>query len=258
MRISASYNFFNGDEHLISSLKLMRECVDHISIVWQKISNAGEPISSCAINALHSANELNLADEIVFYEPNLDLPRNKNEVSKRQIGLDIARKAGATHFLTLDADEFYRPAEFSDAKKLIKKHGWKSTSVPTFLHLKSPVWRAPDVTCCCFITEISDATEMGVEYFPQENIDPTRRMTASAADHHHFAANVVAMYHMNLVRRDLNQKLRNSTTTNTEFLNLVAEAVDRWRPGAPFEFPNKGKLNLSFVENEFNTYEPEV
>lgn len=257
MKISASYNYFNGDEHLIPSLKLMRLCVDHISVVCQKVSNAGEPITSFALDALHSAEELKLIDEIIFFEPDLNLPRNGNELSKRKIGLDIARSVNATHFLSVDADEFYRPLEFNIAKGLIQRHGWMSTSVSTFLHVRSPIWRAPDVTCCCFITEIAIDTEIGTEFFPRDNVDPTRRMTASATNHHHFESNVIAMYHMNLVRRDLDQKLRNSTTTDTDFLNSVAEAVCQWQPGAPFEFPHKGKLDLRMVDNEFNTYEPE-
>ncbi|PYE91894.1 hypothetical protein C8J35_1362 [Rhizobium sp. PP-F2F-G38] len=59
---------------------------------------------------------------------------------------------------------------------------------------------------------------MGVADFPHPFIDPTRTMTADPLTHHHFDVSTVSMYHMNLVRRDLAQKLRNSTTRDTVFL----------------------------------------
>ena len=155
----------------------------------------------------------------------------------------------------MDADEFYRPAEFMVARELIKTFGWTSTSVQTFLHLKRPVWRSPDVTCCCFLTAITPETRIGVLDFPHPHIDPTRKMTSDPDGHHHFEPSIVAMYHMNLVRRDLMQKLRNSTTTDMYFLSEVAAAVERWQPGEDFYFPNKGKLNVNRVANEFDTFD---
>lgn len=258
MQISASYNFFNGDEHLIPSLLLMRQCVEHISIVWQSVSNSGEPITPYAKQTLLAAQDAGLVDAVIAYEPDLMMERHENERAKRRIGLAVARNAGATHFLSVDADEFYRPQEFHAARNLIEKYGCTSTSVNTFLHLKRPIFRAPDNTCCCFVTAITDMTEIGVLEFPHPNIDPTRRMTANSQNHHHFDPSVVAMYHMNLVRRDLEQKLRNSTTRDTDFLHKVQRAVQQWKPGQDFCFPNKGKLDISEVPNEFNTFDDDA
>ena len=52
MKLSVSYNFFNGDEHLEKSILSVRNAVDHISIVFQKVSNSGEKISDAAMDAL--------------------------------------------------------------------------------------------------------------------------------------------------------------------------------------------------------------
>ena len=255
MRVSASYNFFNGDEHLFASIRVLRPSVEHISVVWQEISNAGEPITDQAKYSLTKALAHGLIDDVILFTPDLSKERYENELHKRSIGLDVARRNKATHFLSMDADEFYRPSEFIEARSLILKHGWTSTSVQTFLHLRRPIWRAPDITCCCFLTEIFAHTEMGALDFPHPHIDQTRAMTASVDGHHHYDAGVVAMYHMNLVRRDLMQKLRNSTTRDTQFLSHVASAVSNWTPGQEFHFPNKGKLDLTEVENEFDTYD---
>lgn len=257
MLLAASYNYFNGDEHFIASLKSIRESVDVISVVWQETSNSGELIGEAAKEALDEALAEALVDQVVKYTPDLSITRKENEKEKRRIGLDLARRARATHLLSLDADEFYRPDELEEAKRLITHHGWKSTSVSTFMHIKRPIYRTLDSTNCCFITKISEGTEIGVADFPCQMVDSSRRMTASSETHYHFPAHVVAMYHMNTIRRDISQKLRNSSTTNQEFLAEVQAALDQWSPGEMFVFPKKGALKVEEVSNEFHTYDPE-
>jgi hypothetical protein len=256
MMVSGSYNYFNGDEHLIASLRTHRAGLEHISIVWQEISNAGEPIAPQARDALSEAVDTGLVDEAIRYEPDFRVSRKANETRKRAIGLATARRAGATHFLSLDADEFYRPGELANARQQIALNGWRSTSVETFLHVVRPIWRAADVTRCCFITEIGNDTEIGVQHFPTPHVDPSRRMTAEPSTHHHFPKDMVSMYHMNLVRRDLAQKLRNSSTVDVDFLSRVALAVAEWSPGQPLDFPGKGVLDVTTAENEFATFDP--
>ena len=256
MRISASYNYPNGEEHFLASVRAVRSVIDHISVVWQEISNAGEPITANARQALQAAVDEGLVDETISYAPDLSVTRRQNETTKRRLGLEAARSAGATHFLSLDTDEFYRPAEVEKARRLIAQEGWESTSVSSFLHVRRPVWRSPDLTRCCFITRIQPGTQIGVRDFPSPYVDPTRRMTARAETHYHFPVEAVAMYHMNLVRRDLAQKLRNSSTTDPAFLDEVASAIAAWLPGTPLDFPRKGALHFDYVQNEFNTYDP--
>ncbi|QEW23925.1 hypothetical protein LA6_006163 (plasmid) [Marinibacterium anthonyi] len=257
MFVSASYNYFNGDEHLLASLCALRGGVEHVSLVWQEVSNAGEPITATARAALQEARARGLVDQVIAYAPDLTRPRGANERAKRRLGLEAARAAGASHFLSMDADEFYRVAELAEARRQIAANGRRSTSVDTFLHLRRPVWRAPDSTRCCFLTEISPDTQIGVDDFPSPWVDPTRRMSADPEHHHHFDASTVAMYHMNLVRRDLDQKLRNSTTTDTAFLDEVARVVAAWTPGEVLAFPRKGDIVPGPVRNEFETWDPE-
>lgn len=258
MYLSASYNYFNGEEHFIASIRALRAEIDHISVVWQDVSNAGEPINEAARDMLSEASRLGFIDEIIHFSPDFRKKRRANELRKRQIGLEAARRANATHFLSLDTDEFYRADEVRLAKRLIEENGWKSTSVETFLHLRRPIYRAKDTTCCCFITRIDDHTQMGAPEFPCENVDSTRRMTATSEAHHHFEPRVVAMYHMNFVRSDLGQKLRNSSTVNKKFLRNVGRAVEQWAPGLSLALPNKGELEIIDVTNEFATFDPGV
>ena len=52
----------------------------------------------------------------------------------------------------------------------------------------------------------------------------------------------------------MESKLKNTTTTNTDFLRQIEYNIQTWRPGDIFPFPNKGEFKMEKVENEFNTF----
>ncbi|GHB16963.1 hypothetical protein GCM10007094_00440 [Pseudovibrio japonicus] len=258
MLLSASYNYFNGEEHLLASLRSIANSVEHVSIVYQATSNSGEPISEEALDALSDAIGEKLVNDVSLYEPDLTLPRSVNERNKRNWGLKIAKLRKSTHFMTMDVDEFYRETELISARRLIAEHGYNSTSAASFFHLKSPRYRSklPDSTNVSLITKI----EPWSKFRPKQNyyipmVDPTRNLKTLLKKHHHFSIDCVAMYHMNLVRRDIDSKFRNTSTTDNKFLDSLRKNIDNWNFGTPFEFPNKGMYEIAEVENEFNTFD---
>lgn len=272
MKLSVSYNFFNGEEHLIPSINSIRDSVDFISIVYQSISNSGNVISSEALDTLSDIQNRKLADSIVKYVPDLSEVRQKNELAKRKIGLDEALHHRCTHFFTMDADEFYRKNEIEFAKDYISKNRIWATSVSSFFHIKTPNWRAKDTTCCAFITRINERTKIGLGSYYIDMVDPTRSLITPdrkyflqtklrtffpRKDHHHFVDNDVAMYHMNFVRKDaMKSKLANTSTTNIAFLEDIRSRYQNWEPGNVFYFPNKGNFMFEKVNNEFNAWTP--
>ncbi|SFA86043.1 hypothetical protein SAMN05421688_1239 [Poseidonocella pacifica] len=259
MILSGSYNFFNGEEHLVASLRSVRGSFEHISLVWQGVSNSGVAISPSALEALSTARNLGLVDDFIEYMPDLSLPRRVNELAKRKLGLSAARRVRATHFMTLDADEFYREGEMLAARKFVLENRITSSSVGSFMHVARPQYRTQDLTNCAFITKITPFTRLGSKKrYPVAHVDSTRKIAVWPRRHHHFPVQEVAMFHMNLVRYDLENKLGNSSTTQTDFLDKVRSAVAAWKPGELLEFPGKGMLAFETVENEFETWDPGI
>lgn len=258
MKLSVCYNFFNGEEHLEASIRSVRQSVDYITVVYQKVSNAGEPISEEVLATLQRLKDLKLVDKFYNYKPKLNKQRSYNELRKRKIGLWLAILNRCTHFFTMDADEFYRREELDYAKRYIKEHNISSSSVSSFFHLRSVKWRAKDTTNCAFITRISWRTRIGLQPnrpYPTPSIDPTRELHPLKRNHYHFTEQEVAMYHMNFVRKDkMESKLKNTSTTNTDFLRQIEHNINSWQPGDIFSFPNKGDFEMQKVENEFNTF----
>ena len=53
MKLGISYNLFDGEELLEYSINSVRDSCDHINVVYQKISNWGEPCSKDLEDILH-------------------------------------------------------------------------------------------------------------------------------------------------------------------------------------------------------------
>ncbi len=257
MRLAAIYNFFNGEEHLIASLRSIRAQTDFICLVAQRLSNTGLPLSAEAEHVLDKAKEEGLVDEILWYTPEQSLTARQNELAKRKLGLRCARQSKSSHFFTIDADEFYRDRELAFAKEFILANNVNSTSVSSFFHVKSPKYRFRDTTNVAFITKLGYLTQLGDRDYPTEQVDSTRKVRQFFRRHHHFTHTRVAMYHMNFVRRDFQSKFKNTSTTNREYLNDVRSKIDEYHGEPMFVFPQKGTFEMTPAVNEFNTYDPE-
>jgi len=250
-----SYNVFNGEEHLLHSLRVMRKNVDYINLVVQFTSNSGNRASPRLSEIIHQAHFENLADTLEVYEPDLAMPSAANEHKKRNIGLKLAKLAGITHFMTMDCDEYYLSQEFARAKEFIAVEKIETSAVPTYLHIKRPVWRSkePDVTCCSFLTKISRTSEIVFDSAYPVLVDPTRRLHGDSTTFHFFDTTMISMRHMNLVRDDdLRSKLANSSNAYaTEFMANVRRAYDDWRFGDELSFPNKPPMQIIKVDDIF-------
>ena len=69
MKLGISYNLFDGEELLEYSINSVRDSCDHINVVYQKISNWGEPCSKDLEDILHDLLRKKLIDKIYCYSP---------------------------------------------------------------------------------------------------------------------------------------------------------------------------------------------
>lgn len=254
MITGASYNVFNGEEHLLASLRSIRPAMDHINLVVQHISNVGLPARPQLQDVVQKAVAEKLADAVVWYEPDLHLAPVLNEHAKRNIGLQAARAVGVTHFMTMDCDEYYLREEVENAKVQIISNSLRATAVRTYLHIARPIYRSrlPDITCSAFLTAITDDSKIVLADSYPVPVDPTRRLRCGDAEVYVFPAETVSMRHMNLVRHDLSWKLANSTNAAAkEFMSEVAQVCSSWRPGDLLQFPGKPAMDIIQVDDIF-------
>ena len=140
MILSASINLFDGEELLDAKLRALRCQIEHISIVYQKRSYAGNPCSPLLLGTLDYLLQEGLVDEVLEYEFEPDPFANPQvfEADKRTRGLELARKFGATHFITMDADEFILPDAMAYAKQQVIEHDYDATACKLIDYWISP------------------------------------------------------------------------------------------------------------------------
>lgn len=232
----------------------IRDSVDYISLVVQYVSNNYRDAPEKLFEVLKEIRTLGLVNDIIEYTPTDQLPQ-LNEYQKRVIGFNSARDNGINYFATMDADEYYFSYQLNQAKRFLVSNSISCAIVPTFLHIKRPIYRSKlrDNTDVCFFTRIDHTTSLtfGTPFIA--NVDPTRRITTSDKNFYFFKENELAMMHMNLVRQDhLKSKLMNTPSSkNTKFIKAVKKAYDTWEYGSLLKFPGKPAMEIIKIQDFF-------
>jgi hypothetical protein len=212
MKLAAIYNVFDGEELLEQSIRQIRLHVDVVILVYQTVSNWGETRLLGAIKC-RELTASSLANHSECLNPRLIggwRKAQRHEITKRQVGIELARGYDCTHFLHLDCDEFYHAEEFGAAKEWIAKRRIEGSVCRVWTYFKSPTLRfsRPDSTLVPFIHLLHRTTKTGVRKYPHY-CDLTRRINAKSVVVVDPA--LCTMHHMSWVRRDIRLKLRNST-----------------------------------------------
>jgi hypothetical protein len=204
MKLAAIYNIWDGIELLQGSVKCLKDHVDVFIIVWQDVSNFGESYSPLADIPLDTFEGAAHKVFPIKYDPVVGAGMF-NEKKKRNIGLDMARAHGCTHFLHIDCDEYYE--DFGKAKELFIQSGKPGSVCKLYTYFKLPTLRFenPDGYFVPFIHELREDTQAGVRHYPFY-VDPTRRINETDV-----VELPVFMHHFSWVRKDIEKKCRNSS-----------------------------------------------
>lgn len=244
MKLCAIYTVWDDWNLLRESSNRMIGLVDNFIVVYSENSNYGEfseiPYSFKIWNRLFK------------WEPDPKKEPRENETAKRNYGLQKARELGYTHFIMMDADEFYLPEEFNADKKRFEDPkllglvgrvkcyfrsptltiGYDTTLVP-LIHKITPNLRFE------FNRDYPFAWTMvnGVPFThsKQIRIDPTRSMNINDG----VEWSQTTMHHLSWCRSDIKKKIRNSTArANIENSSIVRDYVNA-KPGYFCKFYGK-------------------
>lgn len=205
MKLAAIYNVWDGVELLEKSMECLRGEVDLFIIVWQDVSNWGNPYNPMDEISLAGRSDVVL----VKFSPSIRAfewkQAAKLEKSKRNLGLQLAHEHGCTHFLHMDCDEFY--ADFATAKAEYISSGAEGSVARMYTYFKRPTWRLADFDnyYVPFIHKLKKNTQAGQGRYPYY-CDPTRCINT-----HDVVLIQEPMHHMSWVRKDINRKADNST-----------------------------------------------
>lgn len=216
MKLAAGYVVFDGLETLRQSILSIRESVDIVIVSYQKISWGNTVCSDKLIPLLESLYRDKLVDDIFefteFIPSSLtsaeEVMRAKSfECNKRQKVLERSLKLGATHYLSMDADEFYIRSEFDIAKQQILTDKLQATAVRYINYLTPTLHQGYSKFRVPFIYEIGKSSRHHASQFIFSDIDPTRGILDDSHTRARvFSSDIITMHHMEMVRENLTAK----------------------------------------------------
>eukprot|EP00940_MAST-03C_sp_MAST-3C-sp2_P001920 g1920.t1 len=268
MRLGATYNVFDGEELLEASVKAIRDQVDYVCVVYQVVSNFGHPCSDRLVSTLKHLVSNGLVDEIRRYDPksfdrdervqlvsvravgsetnSIDAIGDQffNELSKREIGRQMCKARGCTHFMALDADEFYVSEELARAKSVILEKKVEGALCLMQYYFKDATIRLmpqDDTNYVSCIFKIASWMPFRLSAPYPFVVDPTRRLE-NLRRLHVFRRDELQMHHFSFVRRDISRKLQNvsnraSYASKREIEDFVRN-FSKWDVGDPIIHPH--------------------
>jgi hypothetical protein len=225
MKLAAIYNIWDSEELLIGSINQIREQVDEVIIVYQEYSNFKE----------YNPNLLPLLSTIdarlIKYTPDYVSGGTWNESVKRALGWKEAKRTGCTHFLFMDADEYYNTNDFLNAKQDIIDNDYDGTACRLYTYYKSTAYRVDPIEnyYVPFICKIKEGQVIGGEW--NVYCDPTRGISG-VTNFYEFPQDKLMMHHLSYVRNDIGMKLRNSSA-KANFRNIegMIQRFNNWTFG---------------------------
>lgn len=226
----------------------IKECVDEIIIIYSLTSNYRETsyIQTSSIPGYVKGFQ---------WEPTSSSTPHVNETEKRNYGLKKAMELGATHFVCMDADEFYNPIEFKrEWKRFETEPDLQGLVCELQTYFKSPTLTiGKDITRVPFIHKLTPTIQHTFnKRYPfawernQIRIDPTRSLNINAG----VKMSSVTMHHYSYIRSDLNKKVRNSTARAN--IERSTTLFDDYRNAIPGYYCKFYERTLHEVPNYFN------
>lgn len=238
MKLAAGYVVFDGLETLEGSIKSIRESVDLVLVSYQTVSWGNTQCSPDLISTLQSLKAKGLIDEILeftnFRPSSLVTPGDvimakSYECNKRQSLLERARELGATHYLSIDADEFYLKSQFDEAKRQIIEEDLHATAVKYINYLTPTLNQGYSKFTVPFIYKLGPNSKHHSAQYIFTDIDPTRGLLdESYTKARLFSRDVITMHHMEMIRKDLLHKYQSSSRYfhNRSHLPILAEDIE--------------------------------
>jgi len=255
MRLGVSYNLFDGEELLEGSIKQIRRHVDYISVVYQTISNFGNPCNTELVPLLEKLKSEGLVDELFKYSPKINKGGHSNEIQKRNIGLALSQGAGCTHHMSMDSDEYYLGSEFENLKKIVTEGDYDSSYCQMQTYYKSfeYILDPPETYYVSLIFKIKNDSNYVLMAPSPVLVDPTRRLSPTNNPIVLERKNI-ELHHMSFVRNNVSLKLNNSSA-NISFNNKIIDITNHYNN---WTYPNKvmwasGELlNVKKIKNYFD------
>lgn len=235
-------------------IKNIAPVVDHVIVVWSERSNHGVKDDRMLQFITNYEFGYVLRRKLHWRqcEPKMKLRPKANETAKRNYGIDCARELECTHFMIMDADEFYREEDLNRDKAKIEKYDLNGLVSGLKVYFKSPTLWCTDTTLVPTIHKLKSGVKCGdfqdYPYAIQRGaafIDPTRRMNYTNG----IEMSETVCHHFSYVRKDMMLKINNSSANLKRSKRVIMNDLENAKVGY---FCRSYQKHLISCDNIFN------
>jgi hypothetical protein len=158
---------------------------------------------------------------------------------KRQSVLEKARSLGATHYLSMDADEFYIKSQFDRAKQIIKDERLDATAVKYINYVTPTLHQGYSRFQVPFIYRLGPTSCHNKNQMTFGDIDPTRGLLDESYNRVKvFDKELITMHHMEMMRSNLLGKYQASSRflPGKENVPILVEDIERAKSTGVLEY----------------------
>ena len=251
MKLLAIYSVFEGEELLEGSIAQIRPHVDFVLCSVQTVSYSGLVYEGAA-RKCQELKERGLVDQVAIYTPLENVRGQQNELRKRFGAIALGFKAGFSHFVQIDCDEYFYPDQFAAAKQFMDSSDADMSIIYSKTYFKYPDWELEgvDEAFFPFICKYRPNLACCGSNFPYK-CDPTRTVTADKIEI--LPQEMILQHHYSWVRNDINRKFRNHSCYTTFFNSGIMEDYHSAQIGSYVRFL---KRHIRQGQNLFNIQVP--
>jgi hypothetical protein len=252
---AVAINVFDDTIELLESViqNLVMNKMDTIIVLWQKVSYHGEPsrISNWPhrLQEIKSRNHFHFLDEC--FHPTLMTTRGsisiaaQNEVAKRNLGLQIAKRLGQTYFMSLDADEYFLPEEMNQAKSYLQANPEIDATISTYCYYYKTfqyVMKQRRNIWIPLFYKIKPTSRFAINGPRPRLTDPTR-VVVPASKWHIFEPKTLICHHAAYIRsvETMSLKCHHRTNRNAHSEAHTMQALKAFKEFRPEKDENKMK-----------------
>jgi hypothetical protein len=263
MKLGVSYNVFDGEELLEGSIRYIRDQVDYISAVYQTSAWFGAKASDNLLKTLNHLLDKKYIDEICEYHSEIVIDEDATkahmqQLDKRNVGLEMSKKNGCTHHMTIDVDEFYLPDQFRYMKNYMDTENFQACALQHLQYYKDSIYMIypPEGEYIIGIFKIQDDMKFVYGAECPVPVDPSRKPEGENVRLAIFARSLIQMHHMSFVRKDIRTKLISSIAKNSINHNIdkIVNYYNNWKYPMQAMWAGGNLLDILKVERMFDVY----
>jgi hypothetical protein len=243
-RIGAVYNTFYGLDVIKKSIESIREAVDYIVIVHQKVgfNKMKEP----SFNAKILKELETIVNDIIYYDTEVE-NKQSGVLEKRNIGLDYCIKNRCDFIMPLDADEIYESGKIIEQATLMYNDNIDTLYSPIHTYYYNEDYYYLDTY---FVPSIYRINDRRFELTKTSVLtDPVRKMREDNC-----RLSTMPMHHYSYLKQSFISKLENSVSSSLKpQMKVVYDHLLKWKEGEDgIVFMNDlndgGNVCLSYVK----------